>query len=1312
MRSSKKLTLSGRLLLSLGLGVSFIFFLISLGVSAQPWPQNDPETAFARKADKLLKRVRQASIQDRITGKGRRKETSELVKLSKVVGIERRPSGDVVGVILKLAKSDGSELAASGFQVSARIGDIATLETEVDKLAELAMLSSVQELSADSFRYPSNDAARKSIGVEDNVGQRVVSQTGQGIVVGIVDTGIDFRHLDFTVPGSGGTQTKIKALLDMTVYSAQTPDPGWNYSLPGQSAVIGHLYSQADINAALAIPKPADENSDSVKQRDKNGHGTHVTGIAAGNGLSAPTSGIYAGMAPEADLIIVKANRQDDGRASFRTTDLVNALQFIQQQAAQLNKPFVINLSLGGHLGPHDGTTPDERAIDNLVNGGPGRVVCVGAGNDGDKNIHASGTVPLGGTLQLDFNGTSNPGFVELYHSQADRFGVTVTRPDGVALGPVVYDPNGFQLPNGQASDQYVEIFNANDDKGDSDPANDQPNIFLLFKPGALTGNWRITLADSDANANQPFDAWVEGDNVRFTTFVDNNSHVVASPGNAREAITVGAFVTRSPVLINGSFTPYTSPGPTADGRQKPDLEAPGHYLYSAKSTDITAAGVTFFPQLPAGDPSAAIDYTHYGGLAGTSMATAVTTGSVALFLQSVPSLTSAQIKDSLTNSTTSDAFTGIGWNPRAGFGKLNIAAAIQLGGRRTFTISGHVTNVLPIGMSLTLSGTKSATNNVNSSGNYSFTRLVEGGSYTITPSVGGLFQYSFAPTSYTFTNLDSNKVADFTATQVVYSVGGKIRDRNGNGVGGIRVNSQIFDTPFVTTNVDGAYLFTNLPAGQSYHITPSSVNYVFNPDKYPLINLSKNETLDFVALDFVTLSGTVRDSATGLGLSAVALSLQLNGTPSGTVQTDNAGQFSFASVRAGSNFAILPSKSGYSFQPNGAFGNNVRENQTINFTATYSPPSIGFLSNSASGTERNSSVNVFVLRFGDASAAATVDYRTIDDLAEIRCDAASSHAYARCDYATRVDTLNFGPGETAKVVSIPVIDDAHVESPETFQIEVLNPSSGTALDSIPKITITILDNDVPSWPNPIFTTPFFLRLQYLDFLSREPEPGEPWTGILNSCSDMNNNPDCDRLTVSAAFFGSPEFRLKGYFVYRFYKLAFNRLPAYSEIISDMSSVTGQTASEVFAKKDTFANKFVLRPEFTNGYNALSNAQYVLTLMGRYGLTSITTPDPVAPDGTIKVTLTSADLIDRLNGVGGTLTRAQVLRAIADSDQVYNLEFNQAFVAMQYFGYLRRSPETAGYNAWLTYLNANPNDFRTMVNGFMNSQEYRMRFGP
>ena len=112
-----------------------------------------------------------------------------------------------------------------------------------------------------------------------------------------------------------------------------------------------------------------------------------------------------------------------------------------------------------------------------------------------------------------------------------------------------------------------------------------------------------------------------------------------------------------------------------------------------------------------------------------------------------------------------------------------------------------------------------------------------------------------------------------------------------------------------------------------------------------------------------------------------------------------------------------------------------------------------------------------------------------------------------------------------------------------------------------------------------------------------------------------------------------------------------------------------------------------------------------------YNLPSITTPDPAHPDGPNKVTLTRADLVNQLNG--GTLTRAQVLRAIVQSDQItQNLEAVNGFVASQYYGYLRRAPDTGGFNNWVTYLRNNAGDFRTMVNGFLNSPEYRGRFGP
>jgi hypothetical protein len=229
---------------------------------------------------------------------------------------------------------------------------------------------------------------------------------------------------------------------------------------------------------------------------------------------------------------------------------------------------------------------------------------------------------------------------------------------------------------------------------------------------------------------------------------------------------------------------------------------------------------------------------------------------------------------------------------------------------------------------------------------------------------------------------------------------------------------------------------------------------------------------------------------------------------------------------------------------------------------------------------------------------------------------------------------------------------------------------------------------------NPLENNGFFVRQQYLDFLFREPEPDgfNAWVGVLNRC-DVAPSPECDRITVSRSFFESAEFRIKGFFIYRFYAVAFGRLPKYAEIIPDLQFVTGQTEAEVNAKRDAYTNAFVQRPAFRSLYDPLSNADYVDTLLR-----------------TARVTLSNRDqLVNNLNT--GAQTRAQVLRAIVESQAVESKEFNPAYVAMQYFGYLKRDPETEGFNAWLNYLNANANDFRTMVNGFVNSKEYRTRFG-
>jgi subtilisin family serine protease len=385
-----------------------------------------------------------------------------------------------------------------------------------------------------------------------------------------------------------------------------------------------------------------------------------------------------------------------------------------------------------------------------------------------------------------------------------------------------------------------------------------------------------------------------------------------------------------------------------------------------------------------------------------------------------------------------------------------------------------------------------------------------------------------------------------------------------------------------------------------------------------------------------------------------------------------------------------------------------------LTYTVTQSAaPSIQFADTTTTAGEGTGSARIVVTRAGDASATSSAVVRTVDDARAVRCDDTSSApgvAFARCDYATVAQTLVFAPGETQKIVTVPLVDDTFVEPDETVQLAV-SKVAGASLGPQAAATLVIKDNDQPGEPNPILSTPFFVRQQYLDFLSREPEPDgfAAWVATLNNCRAGDTS--CDRVSVSAAFFGSQEFRLKGFFVFKFYKVALGRMPTYAEMVSDMSSVTGDSTPDLVAKKAAFTTDFAQRPDFRGLYDLLDTTAFVAALAGRYNLQSITTPDPATPDDpSSKLPLTRADLVGRLNA--GAITRAQVLRAVADSDQVSQAELNPAFVAMQYFGYLRRDPDQGGYADWLRTINANPSDTRSMVNGFVNSVEYRLRFGP
>src|SRR2546429_4556476 len=179
-----------------------------------------------------------------------------------------------------------------------------------------------------------------------------------------------------------------------------------------------------------------------------------------------------------------------------------------------------------------------------------------------------------------------------------------------------------------------------------------------------------------------------------------------------------------------------------------------------------------------------------------------------------------------------------------------------------------------------------------------------------------------------------------------------------------------------------------------------------------------------------------------------------------------------------------------------------------------------------------------------------------------------------------------------------------------------------------------IVDNDATNGPNPIDNTNFFVRQQYIDFLGREPDPPgfTGWVNTINNCS--GDTTQCDRIHVSQLFFQSAEFQQRGYFVYRFYPVAFGRKPDYSEFVPDLASVSGfLDANQLEAAKVAFIAGFMARPAFVSAYNSLNNTQYMDTLLNTAG-----------------VTLSSRqEMIGGLNN--STLTRAQGLRQIVESTE-------------------------------------------------------------
>ena len=395
-------------------------------------------------------------------------------------------------------------------------------------------------------------------------------------------------------------------------------------------------------------------------------------------------------------------------------------------------------------------------------------------------------------------------------------------------------------------------------------------------------------------------------------------------------------------------------------------------------------------------------------------------------------------------------------------------------------------------------------------------------------------------------------------------------------------------------------------------------------------------------------------------------------------------------------------------------------------FTVTQdgaAPPAttVQFSAPTFTGAEGCAPVTVTVIRTGDTSGSATVDYATSDG-------AATEHS----DYTTALGTLRFAPGEAQKTFDLLLTQDSFVEGNETFNVTLSNPS-GAALGS--QATAAVRINDGAASPsNPIDGAGTYVCQHYHDFLNRQGDASglSFWTGGITGCGSDAVCLDVKRVNTSAAFFLSIEFQQTGYQVIRIYKATFTDsvqhprgLPRYREFLRDTQEIgrgvvvgQGNWQQQLQLNRQDFVRNFVQRADFLALFPSdMAAGAYVDKLFADSGVT------PTTPE---------RDAAVAAFGAGGVDGRAAALLSVTNSGSVYNRQYNPAFVLMQYLGYLRRNPDDApdgnfsGFDFWLSKLDtfSQPGEDMSddsqaqarvqraeMVKAFITSIEYRQRFG-
>jgi subtilisin family serine protease len=466
---------------------------------------------------------------------------------------------------------------------------------------------------------------------------RTTRYTGQDVIVGIVDTGIDVTHPSLWWPTG---RTRVLSLWDQGLRGATQPPSRFGYGSEWDApAIDAHLSSPH-------APLP-------LSWIDVSGHGTGVAGIAAGNGQAAPV-GRYVGIAESAELVVVALDAQ---RGAFPSTaNVIDAVQYVFDIARRAGMRAVVNLSHGVQIGPHEPAGQLETGLADLLAADDERLLVVSAGNTGSADAHARIDVADGETVDLQLDVPTTVGsfvLVDIWYDRGDLLGVELTDPSG-ATSPVV---RGNEREMGVVGQDRYEISGVPNVIGVR--ANQlQVLVHTSTRRGSVTsGRWTLRVHGLHMHTGAPVDAWLDRgllSSARFSAGVVDTDRTITAPATADGAIAVGSYRV-SPTL--GLLSSSSGRGPDRRGSPPRLLAAPGETVTTCRAGSTPAR-------------------THVT-VAGTSYAAAHVTGALAVLLQSAPALTRAQALDCVLKTARSDADTKAGPSSGWGAGKLDIAAAL-----------------------------------------------------------------------------------------------------------------------------------------------------------------------------------------------------------------------------------------------------------------------------------------------------------------------------------------------------------------------------------------------------------------------------------------------------------------------------------------------------------------------------------------------------------------------------------------------------------------------------------------------------------